>query len=267
MSRTPPPEGPDRWHVCDIRDTTSVSEMVERIAPTHLVHAAWYVEHGKFWHAPENVQMLQASIHLFECFGRNGGVRAVGIGTCGEYAFGPKILNEATSPCVPSSIYGQCKAAAGLALMATAGLHGFSAAWGRVFFPYGPGAPVTQFLPSLAARLAIGDDFEMSDGTQLRDFIHVHDVAGAVAVLCGRSVEGAVNVGRGEGITLKSIAKRMQARSLSAGRIVSGTRPRAEHDPDAIVADVTRLKTEAGWQPVISLDDGLLDVLREYRAA
>ncbi len=267
MSRRPP--RPDRtgiWHRCDLQDPDMVSEVIRRVAPTHLVHAAWYVEHGKFWGAPDNLKMLSASLQLFDAFGKAGGLRAIGIGTCGEYAFGREPLNETASPCLPSSVYGRCKAATGLALMAAAEVHGFTAAWARLFFPYGPGAPIKQFIPSLATQLAADATFEMSDGRQVRDFIHVRDIAGAVTALVRGTITGPVNVGTGVGVSLQTVAAQMRNLVGGSGRIALGAKPRATHDPDSIVADITRLRFETGWRPSVPLDDGLANVLANYRA-
>ncbi|MDA0811656.1 MAG: NAD(P)-dependent oxidoreductase [Verrucomicrobia bacterium] len=251
-----------QWHLGDLMDSASIETLIHDVAPTHLVHCAWYVAHGKFWHAKENLQMVQASIELFNAFGRHGGQRAIGIGTCAEYQFGRSRLGELDTPTLPTTVYGSCKAAAGFALMGCAKLYGFSAAWARIFFPYGPGAPPQQFLPSLLKALRHNAMFEMSDGSQIRDFIHVSDIADAICRLARNvDVQGPINLGTGDARTLRSVAEQVRTIMGSSCDIKFGAVERSSDDPDSIVADVGRLRDELSWRNTLSFEQGLHDMI------
>jgi nucleoside-diphosphate-sugar epimerase len=130
------------WHNADVLEKTAVAELVAHVRPTHLLHLAWYTEHGKFWSAVENLQWVGASIALFENFAAAGGTRMVATGTCAEYAPPDGApCSETSTPLVPATLYGACKHATRVVFEAFARQMSLSAAWGRIFFPYGPGEP------------------------------------------------------------------------------------------------------------------------------
>lgn len=117
--------------------------LLESIRPSHLLHAAWYAEHGKYWEAAENVSWLKATLSLIEAFCHAGGSRAVGVGTCAEYDWKYGMLVENETPERPLSLYGSAKLAAGHHAAATAIVHGIEFAWARIFFRMGLVSPRT----------------------------------------------------------------------------------------------------------------------------
>lgn len=244
-------------HACDLLDDAAVETMLEVVRPTHLVHAAWDVTHNVYWTSPANLAWLAASVRLVDAFRRAEGQRAVGVGTCAEYAVTPSPCHEATSRLDPATPYGRCKYALFEAFQAAAQL-GLSTAWGRLFFPYGTGDGERRFLPSLRRALAAGNPFDMSPGTQLLDFIHISDVGAAFAQLAGGTVQGAVNIASGEGVALRDIAL-CAAEALGRDRSVLrfGALPMRATDPIALVADVARLRDEVGFRPRVGWRDGI----------
>ena len=96
-------------HPVDLLDEPMVDELIPRVEPTHLVHLAWYAEHGKFWNSPLNLDWLKASEKLFRSFAAHGGKRAVFAGTCAEYDWSNSRLSEDATPSNPATLYGTCK--------------------------------------------------------------------------------------------------------------------------------------------------------------
>src|ERR1700722_8182981 len=98
------------WRKADILDIDAVEKLIYDVRPTHLLHLAWITEHGTYWTAPENVEWLIASLKLLELFGRAGGERAVGLGTCAEYDWSaaPPFCED-TTPLHPRNLYGAAK--------------------------------------------------------------------------------------------------------------------------------------------------------------
>ncbi|MCW3018640.1 MAG: NAD-dependent epimerase/dehydratase, partial [Solirubrobacterales bacterium] len=130
--------GPDAegvsWHEADLLEGAGV---VEQIEPEILVHLAWYAEHGKLWSSVENLRWVEASLALLRAFARAGGRRAVVAGTCAEYDWSREIYAE-DAPLQPATLYGAAKHGLHVVSRAFAEQAGFSLAWGRVFFLYGP---------------------------------------------------------------------------------------------------------------------------------
>lgn len=246
------------WHNADLLDETQVSELVERVRPTHLLHLAWYTEHGKFWTAVENLRWVGASIALFEKFASVGGTRMVATGTCAEYAPDDNApCSESLTPLVPATLYGACKHAVQVVFESFARQAGISAAWGRIFFPYGPGEPADRLIPSVARALLAGEPARCTHGQQVRDFIYVEDVASALVALLASSVEGAVNIGSGQPVTLQHVIDKVAQRTGNAELVQLGAIPASAGELPSLYADTRRLTEEVGWSPRYGLDEGI----------
>jgi nucleoside-diphosphate-sugar epimerase len=258
VARTPrPSESSIDWVSRDLISVEAVQGLMAQFRPTWLLHLAWYVEPGNFWHSSENLRWLASSVALFEAFGRHGGKRAVGVGSCAEYAFGHGSLSEFSSPLRPETPYGHCKHALSIGLEAAAQCYGFSAAWGRIFMPFGPGEPQEKLL-SLVIRALIGRErVPLTDCRQVRDALYVTDVAAALNALLMSSVTGPVNIGSGIGRELREMIELVARRLDGAHLLDYGARQRSINDTDSMIADVERLTREVGWTPTMTFESGL----------
>lgn len=253
-------------HALDLLDAAATTALVAELAPERLVHLAWYVEPGSYWSAPENLDWIAASLHLLRVFALAGGSRALITGTCAEYDWsvrGP--LCEGHTPTQPHTLYGVSKDALRRVAWAFAQGQGLQLAWARLFFLYGPGEPAGRLVPALARALLAGERAPTTEGRQVRDFIHVDDVADALAALLWSSATGAVNIGTGEGVTVAEVADLI---GLATGRgelIERGALAGAPGDPPRLVADVHRLREEVGFRPSIGLAEGIDATVRWWR--
>ena len=91
------------WHQADLFLSSQISSLISDIKPTHLLHLAWYTDHGHFWNSTENLAWVQASLSLMRSFLESGGKRYVGAGTCAEYDWTYKFCSENTTPCCPNT--------------------------------------------------------------------------------------------------------------------------------------------------------------------
>jgi len=269
-SRGPPPAGPAevRWHRADLLAVAGHDELLSAADPTHLLHLAWYAEHGRFWTSTQNLRWSVATIALVQAFAEHGGERAVLAGSCAEYRWGdPGPRVEGVTPLEPATLYGTAKHATRAILEAGAPELGIDLAWGRVFFLYGPDEAPGRLVAAVARALVAGERAATGDGTQIRDLLHAADVADAFAALLDSSVTGAVNIGSGEGRPLRDI---IEAIGEATGRAdlldIGALAPRAG-DPDELVADVARLRDEVGWVPAIGLREGIEQTVAWWRDA
>jgi nucleoside-diphosphate-sugar epimerase len=244
-------------HRVDLLVAADTAALVRNLRPTHLVHAAWDVMHGAYWNAPNNLSWLAAGAQLLEVFLDLGGKRAVGVGTCAEYAWDQQHYVEYASSLMPGTPYGCCKLAMFQAFEA-ARLMGASTAWARLFFPYGPGDGTQRFIPQMLKALRAGQPFPTTAGTQVRDFIHTDDVAAGLAALACGDVGGAVNLGSGVGVPLRQVALHV-AKVLGSDTALLrfGALPSRLGEPQAIIADITRLREEVGFVPRLDWRDGV----------
>lgn len=255
-----------RWIRCDLLADGQAEWLVASERPTHLLHLAWYTEHGRFWGARENLSWLQSSLRLIEAFAAEGGRRAVIAGSCAEYDWtAAQPCVEFSTPLRPRSLYGVCKKALFDVASACLEASGSSFAWGRIFFLHGRHETRTRFVPSLVSSLLARRQFAMTDGLQQRDVLHASDVADALVALLDSSVSGPVNIGSGAPVRLIDIARHVAHRLDADDLVYPGALPVRPDEPYALYPDVTRLREEVGWSPRFSLGEGLDDCIDWWR--
>jgi nucleoside-diphosphate-sugar epimerase len=245
------------WHAADLLESADV---VRYVNPDALLHLAWYAEHGKFWSSPENLRWLQASVALLRAF---SGRRTVIAGTCAEYDWmtGAWRLAE-DAPLAPATLYGACKRALHVAAEAYAREAGFSLAWGRIFFLFGPDEHPGRLVPSVLGPLLRGEEAPTTSGQQVRDFLDAPQVAQGFAALLESDVEGAVNVASGRGIAVGDLVTMLADQAGRRDLLRVGALPQRPGEPHSIVADTRRLNDEVGWRPSVSLEDALGALVR-----
>jgi nucleoside-diphosphate-sugar epimerase len=133
-----------------------------------------------------------------------------------------------------------------------------------MFFLYGPGEDPRRLVPSVARALHAGERAKVTDGTQVRDFLHVTDAARAFVALLMSDVAGAVNIGSGTGVSLRHIVETLERLAGRRNAVAFGAIPTRPDEPPSIVADITKLKT-TGWRQHVSLDDGLAQAIENGR--
>ena len=254
-----------RWHRCDLLDPAASEKLLAAVRPTHLLHLAWYVVPGKFWHSQENYRWLEASIALLRHFREQGGKRAVMAGSCAEYDWDYGYCSEALTPCHPATPYGVCKLALAESLRSFSAETGLSSAWGRIFFLYGPQEHSSRLLAYVINALLRGETARCSHGLQIRDFLHVGDVAAAFVALLDSPVEGAVNIASGLPLSLRDLVLAAADRLGARDRVEFGAVEAAENEPPLLLADVRRLSQELDWRPRYDLASGVAQTVHYWQ--
>lgn len=266
-SRVPPgPSAGVRWHRADLLDPARTAALVDDVRPTHLLHFAWCTAPGDYRTSPRNVSWLRASLGLLEAFTRHGGRRAVAAGTCAEYDWRYGYCSERLTQTAPATLYGACKHSLRVVLDALAARGDLDAAWGRIFFLYGPHERPDRLVSSVILSLLAGETARCSHGDLIRDFLHVEDVAGAFVALLESDVRGAVNVASGIPIAVGDVARAAADKIGRRDLLEVGIPPAAPEEPPLVVADVSRLTREVGWRPRYTLDSGLDQTILWWRS-
>jgi nucleoside-diphosphate-sugar epimerase len=246
------------WHSVDLLDADAAARLVRCLRPTHLLHTAWQTEHGRYWSSINNPRWAAATACLASEFAAAGGTRFVLVGSCAEYDWSHGVMVERLTPTRPHTLYGAAKLAAHEFVQTLARTDGFTAATGRIFFAYGPHENANRFVPYVSRALAAGEPALLSGGRQIRDFLHVADVAEALLVLLADTSTGAFNIGTGEPVRLAEIASQLGQVSGRSHLIRLGAVPDRADDGPVLVADTRRLRA-LGWAPSRSLGEGLAD--------
>lgn len=184
----------------------------------------------------------------------------------------------------PESAYGESKLQAERWLLRFEQAHGISSFALRYFNAAGASADgrfgeswigAVNLIPVALRALAtnepmaiFGDDWDTPDGTPIRDYIHVDDLAdghvAALQALCSGSPSTAINLGTGKGVSVREV---LEAILRVTGRVVPAvTSRRRPGDVSAIWADVTRAHHLLGWTARRTLDDIVADAWRFHSA-
>ncbi len=113
-----------------------------------------------------------------------------------------------------------------------------------------------------------GSDYDTKDGTAVRDYIHVDDLADAhhlaLAHLVRDGISDVFNLGTGNGYTVKEIAEAVENASGRPLRIVFG--PRREGDPPVLVASAEKARRVLGWSPTRSSITNIIETAWRWHA-
>ena len=252
------------WHQTDLLQPELPRRLMERVQPTHLLHLAWNVTPGVYWSSSENIRWLQASLEVIRAFAEIGGQRLVVAGTCAEYNWSYGYCREEITPLAPATLYGACKHALHLTLAAYAQQMQMSLAWGRIFLLYGPYEYPSRLVSSAIRSLLQDKPALCTHGRQIRDFLHVADVASALSMVLLSDITGPVNIGSGEAVTIATVVQIIAQHLDRTALVHLGAVAAPVDDPPLLVADVRRLN-EIGWKPRFDLQSGLHHTIDWWR--
>jgi UDP-glucose-4-epimerase GalE len=269
----------------DVGDAERLDEAFSRHKPRAIVHLAGYIEVGESVREPERYLHNNATKTgpLIDAAMRHGVEAFVFSSTCAVYGLPQSELLSESHVIAPMSPYAESKARVETAL-ARAASRGLRAASLRYFNAAGADAggeigeahePETHLLPlavdaalGLAPPLTLlGTDYPTADGSCVRDFIHVSDLADAhVRALHwlkkqpASGLHEAFNLGSGSGF---SVRQAIAETARIAGRPVPHhVGPRRPGDSPRLVGDIAKSRRELGWRPTRDLAAQIEDTLR-----
>jgi nucleoside-diphosphate-sugar epimerase len=243
-----------------------VTAILKAFRPEVAIHLAWYAHPDDYLSSRENIHSLSTTNLFAERVFASGCRKFVGVGSCVEYSSRSSPRRE-SDPTEPRTLYGACKRAASLVVEGLGRAAQAEVAWARVFHVHGRDENPARLLTTVAAALARGHAVNLSPGDQVRDHLHVTDVASALVHLADPGLAGTFNVCSGEGVTLKDVLT-LVAEILGRPELLRfGARPYAAGEEHYLVGDPTRLR-QSGWRPAWpDLRTGLADSLPSYRGS
>ncbi|MFE3162898.1 UDP-glucose 4-epimerase GalE [Streptomyces sp. NPDC059224] len=257
--------------------TTLDGEKVARVLAEHevtgVVHLAAKKQVGESVERPlhyyrENVEGLRV---LLQAVTEAGVPSFVFSSSAAVYGMPDVELVTEETPCLPMSPYGETKLAGEWLVRATGRATGLSTASLRYFNVAGAARPeladvgVFNIVPMVFEKLTenappriFGADYPTPDGTCIRDYIHVVDLAEA-HVAAARALQAepgralTLNIGRGEGVSVREMIDRINTvTGYDRPPAVTARRP---GDPASVVASADRIATELGWKAKHDVQD------------
>lgn len=258
LGRSQPAGWPASRHVvCDLlADAQGCADALRRLAPSHLLHLAWVTDPAQYPTSPLNARWQAATQQLARAFAGAGGRHMVVAGTCAEYDWSHGWCHEDATPLLPATPYGAAKDATRRWLQDHAGALGLRLAWGRIFFPFGPGQAQQRLIPALVSALQGRRAVFPVQARQRRDFVAAPDVAQALWTLLQTTASGCFNISSAQPVAIDDLV-RMLAHQLQADPAPLLALACDDLQPPALVAgDNSRLRA-LGWSGCASLIDGL----------
>ncbi len=248
----------------DLADDEALSGILTSLKPDAVLHLAWFAEPGVYINSMQNLDMLTGSLRLAALAARSGCKYFIGVGTCFEYDLSYGYLSEST-PVRPQSLYAGSKLAFKTVLDQIGRTTGIETAWARLFYQYGAYEDKRRVVPAVITSLLSHQTQKLTSGEQVRDYLHVEDVASAIAAILHRRVTGEVNIGSGKPITIRDLTMKIGALLGRAELLDYGAIPLNPADPMFICANNRRLVEETGWKPRFELEEGLLQTINWWQ--
>ena len=279
----------------DIADRARVAETLQRCGATAVMHFAAKLSVGEsvtrpFDYYQTNVAGTLSVLHAMADCGVGAFILSSTAATFGEPLSTPIDESHVQRPI---NTYGESKLAVERALPHLERAHGIRAIALRYFNAAGADPdgwigedhfPEEHLIPrALAAAsggpalIVFGEDYATPDGTCVRDFIHVTDLAQA-HVLALQHLErggasGAFNLGNGHGVSVRELIASVER--VTGFPVARQAGPRRAGDPAVLVASSARIMRELGWQPRLAAIDDIVATAwhwhrthpRGYRAA
>jgi nucleoside-diphosphate-sugar epimerase len=247
----------------DLADPGVLDRLAD-LKPEVCIHSAW-CGGPDYLDSFRNIESISVTLRLAVRLGQAGCKRMVGLGTCLEYDTSVSTPLAETATLAPRRLYSAAKLGTCQALQQVGLLTGMATAWARLFYIYGPSEQYPRLVPSVTQALLQEREVEISPGEQIRDFLHVGDVASAVWAIATSAVEGPVNVGSGTPITVAELVREIGAIVGRPNLVKRGALPYRPGDPMFVCANNRRLVEECRWKPHFSLNTGLADTIDWWR--
>lgn len=261
----------DRWrivdlggrltdHCCDLRDLAATESCVAAASPEVVCHLATY---GGFATQQGGREIVEANLlgtmNLVQSCEKSGVRLIVNTGSSSEYGPQDHPMREDDLP-APLGDYGVTKLAATLFCQSEALTKGVPVVTLRLFSPYGPWDDPRRLIPYAAASLLAGEPPQLASPDAVRDYVYIDDVLDCYQMLVEGTVRpaaGIYNVGSGCQSSIGEVVAELER--LCGNGVASrwGERSAARPEPGCWVADIARARDQLGWQPQVSLHQGL----------
>jgi dTDP-glucose 4,6-dehydratase len=171
------------------------------------------------------------------------------------------------NPIGPRGVYDEAKRFAEAITLAYHRSHGLDTKIVRIFNTYGPRMRLRdgRAVPAFMSQALRNEDVTVfGDGTQTRSFCYISDLVDGILRLMESDTNEPVNIGNPDEVTIEQIARTIITLVGSTSRIVY--RPLPVDDPKQRQPDITRARMRLGWEPHVTLDEGLAHTVEYFKS-
>lgn len=242
----------------DLSDGDAVASMFANVKPEAIIHLAWYAEPGAYLRNVErNLGSLENSLRLLRlASGGRSTRRVVLAGTCLERATGDNAIEE--------PIYAVAKRALhDVAVRCQA--DGMQVTCAHIFSVFGPWEDERRAVPSVIRGLLAGRPVDVGQGTQLRDYVHVSDVARAFAAILEGDTGPTVDVCSGDARPLREVFEEIGRATGRSDLLRPGARATGADERFDAVGNPGPLRA-LGWRPALPFVQGMRETVAWWQA-
>lgn len=257
----------------DLRAPDEIAQAMADTAPAAVMHFAAYALVGESMAQPELyfTNNIGGALNLAEAMRRQDVRQLVFSSTCATYGEPDRMPISEQTPQAPTNPYGDSKLMCEKMFRWYAATHGWRTVFLRYFNACGATAthgedhtPETHLIPNIM-RVALdqepclrifGGDYATPDGTCIRDYIHIEDLARAHVTALTSDQAGAFNLGTGSGCSVGEIVA--AARRITCHPLPVQIMPRRPGDPPRLVADYAKARRALDWEPRASAIENII---------
>ena len=271
----------------DIRNGPALAGVFKRHRPVALMHLAGLIEVGESLRDPQSFydNNVAGSVTLFGAALEAGVKTGVFSSTCATYGSPGHMPIREHHPQHPINPYGRTKLVVEQALADLDSYAGVRSVILRYFNAAGADIegrigerhqPETHAIP-LALQTAMGirgpfcifgEDYDTPDGTAIRDYVHVSDLADAHVLALQHLLNGgrseALNLGTGVGVSVRQLVETIEA--VTGARLKTTSAPRRDGDAPMLVADNAKAKDILGWSPRYTMNEIITSALAWHKS-
>jgi UDP-glucose 4-epimerase len=257
----------------DLQDRQSIESALAKIRPDAVMHFAANALVGESMQNPSKYfrNNIANGLNLLDAMVATGVRQFVFSSTCAIFGPPERVPIDETMPMRPINPYGESKLAFEKILRWYDQIHALRFVSLRYFNAAGASEKLgedhrceTHLIPNvlkvaLGQKPAVevyGNDYETPDGTCIRDYIHIVDLARAHILALGASKSELYNLGTGGGSSVRQVIE--CCRRITGHRIDVAEKPRRPGDPPRLIASSEKIKRELGWRPQFQSLDAII---------
>jgi len=258
----------------DLADRLQIEAALSSTRPDAVMHFAAYALVPESMRDPSKYfrNNISTGLNLLDAMVGTGVQRIIFSSTCAIFGPPERVPIDETAHPRPVSPYGESKLAFEKILRWYDGIHALKFVSLRYFNAAGATEnlgedhrPETHLIPNVL-KVALGQrpnveiygtDYETPDGTCIRDYIHIVDLARAHILALGAAASGFYNLGTGGGSSVREVIA--ACRKITGRKIETIEKPRRPGDPPRLIASSEKIKKELGWRPQFQSLDAIVE--------
>jgi len=258
----------------DLQDRKSIEKTLAELTPDAVMHFAANALVGESMQNPSKYfrNNIANGLNLLDAMVNTNVKRIVFSSTCAIFGLPERVPIDEATPAQPINPYGESKLGFEKILRWYGQIHGLKFVSLRYFNAAGASPRFgedhrleTHLIPN-ALKVALGErsnveifgtDYETPDGTCIRDYIHIIDLARAHILALGASTSAFYNLGTGGGASVRQVID--SCRKVTGRKIDIVEKPRRPGDPPRLIASSEKISRELGWKPQFQSLDAIIE--------